>query len=504
MLHSPNSLLDRASFSSGHRWRFSGGLWRLALVCLAVCCCLGNRLTAEEAGHPNILFIAVDDLRPQLACYGEQQMHTPNIDRLASQGVLFERAYCMVPTCGASRASLLSGIRPNRKRFVNYLAWAEKDAPTAVPLNTYMHKSGYQTYSLGKVYHHREDHAEGWSEPAWRSKKPSYQLTEATQQAIAESKRKWPSRSKHRGPAFEAAEVADAETADGDCALQAVKKLEQFAKQVTPQPFFLAVGFLKPHLPFNAPQKYWDLYDPAEIELPSDYAGPYNMPEIARHNSGELRAYSNIPPKGLVPEATAKQMIHGYYACVSFTDAQVGLLLDTLDQTGLADNTIVVLWGDHGWQLGEHGMWNKHSCFETSMHAPLIISAPQQSDIPGGTRFAGLTEFIDIYPTLCELAGLPLPSHLEGESLVKYMQNPQLPGKPYAIGRFGSGDTIRSDSLRYSEYTSAAGQRQGQTLFDHQHDPAELNDVFTSQAFKAAKLRQQLQVHAELSKEEPK
>ncbi len=443
-------------------------------VCLFVS--VGIDVRSASAERPNVLFIAVDDLRPQLNCYGRQQMISPNIDALAGRGVLFERAYCMVPTCGASRAALMTSIRPARNRFVTHLAWAEKEAAHAIPLHKHFQANGYTTISLGKVFHHTEDHGDGWSEPAWRSGKPNYQDAAGQKAAQAENKRKWPSKAKHNSAPFEAYDAADDQYPDGDCANRAIGYLEKFAA-APDQPFFMAVGFLKPHLPFNAPQKYWDMYNADSIPMPDNYFPPKDAPAGAVHNSGELRAYAGIDPKAPVDEATARRMIHGYYACVSFTDAQIGRLMQSLDSLGLSDNTIVVLWGDHGWQLGEHGMWNKHSCFETSMHAPLIVAAPNRDQVKPGTRVAALTEFIDIYPSLCELTGLEIPGHVQGSSFVAQMIDPSLPGKGYAVGRFMAGDTIRYDTLRYSEYANAKEEVTGTMLYDHRSDPAENRNI---------------------------
>lgn len=446
---------------------------------------------ADESVRPNVLFIAVDDLRPELGCYGKTGMITPNIDRLAREGVLFERSYCMVATCGASRASLMTSIRPAPKRFVTYLTWAEKDAPTALPLHTHFHQQGYKTVSLGKVFHHKQDHAQGWSEPAWRSSLAGYQDQAASQAAMRENRETWPQKNKHRGPAYEAFDAEDDAYPDGDCARRAVDYLQEFAKQPD-QPFFLAVGFLKPHLPFCAPQKYWDLYDRQQVHLPDNYQRPTDVPQAAVHNSGELRAYAGIHPRQAVDTETAKSLIHGYYACVSFTDAQVGRLLDTLRETGLDQNTIVVLWGDHGWQLGEHGMWNKHSCFETSMHAPLLVKAPQGDRFQPGTRVPALVEFIDIYPSLCELAGLEIPAHVQGSSFVPLMEDPTSPGKPFAISRYSSGDTIRTNNHRYAEYTTRGGAPAGEMLFDHRQDPAEDQNIAKGKPQVANRLKTQL------------
>ncbi len=418
------------------------------------------------ASKPNVLFIAVDDLRPQLGCYGAASMHTPNIDRLASQGIVFERAYCMVPTCGASRASLMTGIRPTRNRFVNYLAWAEKDAPGITTLNTHFLQHGYVTISNGKVFHHSTDSSQGWSEPAWRPRGvATYQIprnrTTAARRAAEPGKR-------GRGPAYESAAVADDAYADGKVADKSISDLQRLAKME--KPFFLAVGFYKPHLPFVAPKKYWDLYDREQIRLPANYHPPQDAPAEALHTWGELRSYAGIPQQGPLPLETAQALIHGYYACVSYTDANIGRLLSELDRLGLADNTVVVLWGDHGWNLGDHGLWCKHCCFESSMHAPLIVKAP---GIGGGKRTSGLTEFIDIYPSLCELAGLPLPEHLQGRSFAGRMMNPAQPGKAAAIGRYRNGDTIRTDQFRFTEYTNNKGELLARMLYDHHVDPGE-------------------------------
>ncbi|MFZ5831724.1 MAG: sulfatase [Planctomycetota bacterium] len=428
--------------------------------------------SASAADRPNVLFIAVDDLRPQLNCYGKSFMQTPNIDRLAARGALFERAYCMVPTCGASRAALMTSIRPARDRFTSHLTWAEKDAKGITTLNTHFKTHGYTTISLGKVFHHPPDNAQGWSEPAWRPGGDDYQDTEGKKKAIAENKKKYPGKSKHNGPAFECFDAPDENYRDAQNANKAIEYLERFSGNPD-QPFFLAVGFFKPHLPFVAPKKYWDLYDFSKIDIPDNYHPPKDAPDGAVHTSGELRAYAGIPPTGPVDRETARKLIHGYYACVSFTDAQIGRVIDALDRLKLADNTIIVLWGDHGWQLGEHCMWNKHSCFETSMHAPLLVVAPQEASVRPGTRVKALTEFIDIYPSLSELAGLPVPRHAQGTSFVPLMKDPSLPGKPFAIGRFGPGDTIRTNELRFSEYTQPNGKVTGNMLYDHRSDPDE-------------------------------
>ncbi len=270
-------------------------LWRPTLrpIILLLACGLwmppAPRLAeaAEAAAKPNVLFIAVDDLRPQLGCYGQDQMVSPNLDRLAAQGIVFRRSYCMVPTCGASRASLMTGIRPARNRFVNYLAWAERDAPGITTLNTHFRNHGYHTISNGKVFHHTKDNVAGWSERPWRPGRAGlflghYVGPETEAQAKINPR--------GRGPAYESADVSDETYADGRLARKAVADLRRMKKM--DRPFFLAVGFFKPHLPFVAPKKYWDLYAHEEIRLPSNYSRPTDAPHAAIHSWGELRAYA--------------------------------------------------------------------------------------------------------------------------------------------------------------------------------------------------------------------
>ncbi|RCS49242.1 iduronate sulfatase [Bremerella cremea] len=435
------------------RWLYLG------LICFCAASCV-----AKAAERPNVLFIAVDDLRPEIGCYGMPHIYSPNIDRLAAEGTVFEKAYCMVPTCGASRAALMTSIRPHRTRFINHLTWAEKDAPGITTLNTHFKENGYTTISNGKIFHHPTDSEEGWSQPAWRPKGPTYKL-EASLAAAKTTPKK-------RGPAYESADADDDFYNDGKIANKTIQDLRRLKQEG--QPFFLAVGFFKPHLPFVAPQKYWDLYDHETIQLPETYHRPENVPDAAIHNSGELRAYAGIPAKGPVSEETARNMIHGYYACVSYTDANIGKVLDELTRLELADDTIVVLWGDHGWNLGEHTLWCKHSCFETSMHAPLIVKVPGKY---AGQKTAALTEFIDVYPSLCELCGLETPEHCQGQSFVPLLKDPTAPGKPFAIGRFQAGDTIRTENFRYTEYSNPKSEVHATMLYDHQQDPAEDKNV---------------------------
>ncbi|MGV3484992.1 MAG: sulfatase [Planctomycetaceae bacterium] len=431
---------------------------------------------ATAADKPNILMIAVDDLRPQLGCYGQTHVHSPNIDRLAKQGVQFERAYCMVPTCGASRASLMTSIRPAPRRFVTHLAYAEKDAPGITTLNTYLKQHGYTTLSNGKILHHPEDSAAGWSEPAWRPGQPAAGV--ATPKTGANQRGRQANKANKantggRGAPYSISARSDDELGDGQVAQKTIADLQRLKQ--SGKPFFLAAGFFKPHLPFVAPQKYWDLYPAGSLQLPANYHRPENAPEEAIHRFGELRAYAGVPKQGPVSDEMARELIRGYHACVSFTDAQIGRVLDELERLDLADETIVILWGDHGWNLGEHTLWCKHCCFETSMRVPLIIRAP---GVKGGVKTRGLTELIDVYPSLCELAGLPIPAHAQGRSFVPLLNDPAQPWKEQAIGRFMAGDTIRTESHRFTEYSAGGASARpskpiARMLYDHRSDPGE-------------------------------
>ncbi len=424
---------------------------------------------SSSTRRPNILFIAVDDLRPELHCYGASHIVSPNIDRLARTGVRFDMAYCMISVCGASRASLMTGIRPTPRRFTSYLTRADKDAPGIKTMNTHFRQHGYYTVSLGKIFHVPADNADGWSEKPWRpSGVPPYRLEENMRlhrQRQRQHRRK-------RGPPYEAADVPDEAYADGQLAQHAVDVLERLAKR--DEPFFLAVGFFKPHLPFVAPKKYWDLYDFETIDLPPNHEAPKDAPAVSLHNSGELRAYAGVPAKGPIPRELARRLIHGYYACVSYTDAQIGKVLAALERLGLDENTIVVLWSDHGWNLGEHGLWCKHCCYETSMRIPLIVRAPGKQQ--GVSSFA-LVETIDLYPTLCEAAGLPLPQHLEGKSFLGLLDDPKAAHKSAAVGRYGRGDTIRTHRYRFTEYRNGQGKLLGTMLYNHVDDPGETVNI---------------------------
>ena len=412
--------------------------------------------------RPNVLFIAVDDLRPQLGCYGRRTTLSPNIDRLAAEGCLFERTYCQVPVCGASRASLLTGLLPTRDRFVTWFARADSEAAGIPSLPRHLRDHGYYTVSNAKVFHAPDDSLDAWCERPWHPPMGSIYWRLEASRRLAEAN------APNRGPAFEAADEDDLCYPDGQIAEKAMSDLCRLGRQ--DQPFFLAVGFYRPHLPFNAPKRYWDLYDRDEIDLADNPFRPKGAPDAAMHTWGELRQYTGIPQEGPLSEDTARTLIHGYYACVSYVDAQVGKLLDELERLGLREDTIVVLWGDHGWQLGEHGLWCKHCNFETALHAPFIVRAPNS---PGGIRTDALTEYVDIYPTLTELCGLLLPNHLHGTSLVPLIHGRHVAGRQAAYSRYHNGDSLRTNQYRYTEWRDKNGECYARMLYDHNRDPHE-------------------------------
>ena len=432
-------------------------------------------VAAKAAQRRNVLFIAVDDLRTALGCYGDKTIQSPHIDRLAREGLVFERAYCQQAICMASRASLLSGYRPDvGEIYKNGSLY--KCVPDALSLNRHFLANGYATQSIGKVYHHKSDETVGWSRGAYHPKGDwvgrGY-LTEAAKACVKEYDERNPrAKRSGMGPAFECADVADNAYSDGLIADKAVEALNELKDG----PFFLAVGFHKPHLPFNAPKRYWDLYDPFAIPLAKNPFLPKDAPKIALTSWGELRGYHGMPRTGDMPDDLARQLIHGYLACVSYTDAQIGRLLDELNRLGLRENTVVVLWGDHGWKLGDHSMWCKHTNFELDTHAPLIVSAPGMAARGKSTK--ALTEFVDIYPTLCDLCGLERPAHLQGTSAAPLLDDPARPWKRAAFSQYPQGSvmgySMRTDTHRYTEWRDLAkNEVKARELYDHERDPEE-------------------------------
>ena len=473
---------------------------------------LAFNVFASDVKPANVLFIMIDDLRPELGAYGSTAVKSPNIDSLASEAVLFANAYVNVPVCGASRASMMSGIRPTEKRFVGYQARIDEDAQDAETLFGYLKNQGYYSESIGKILHFSEDSKADWSAPPWNPKAKIKRLGHRNYQSAENIA----SFLKDRvGPAYEAADVPDNHYFDGMIADQAMASLESVSQR--DQPFFMAVGFLKPHLPFTAPLRYWDLYREDDIDLASNPLMPVAAPREAMHSWGELRKFEGIPKAPHpVPDAMAKKLVHGYLASVSYSDAQVGKLLAKLKQLDLDDNTIVILAGDHGFSLGEHGLWVKHSPFDVATRTPLIVklpttltetsttgllsstlstrSEPTPNLKPGVGTAEGLVEFVDIFPTVLELLGKPKLPQLQGDSFVSQLIDVSAPGKVAVFPRWHAADVIKTDRYAMTEWFDQQGQVTARMLFDHLNDPKETINLAEHKDYKSlvADLHEQL------------
>lgn len=457
---------------------------------------------AERArqARPNVLFIAVDDLRPELGCYGNTRIISPHIDRLARAGMRFDRAYCQQPICMASRASLMTGYRPDHAHIYNCDSVVSL-IPNAHTLNKHFEQNGYQIWATGKIYHYGQDHEAQFGDrhvnPEGQWKGRGYLAEDSIRQMQAYAKAYDKIRggdSNGRGPAFESPDVPDNAYADGARTDLAITQLRRF--QNTAKPFFMAVGYSKPHLPFNAPKKYWDLYSEDDIQLADNPFLPRGATEFTPYQFGELRNYYGIPKDDKVlPDDLSRKLKHGYYACATYIDAQIGRLLDALDQLKMRDNTVIVLWGDHGWKLGEHGMWCKHTTFELDCRVPMILSVPGMKHAGAATQ--AMSEFVDIYPTLCQLCGLELPGHLQGDSLEPVLNDPQVNWHRAAFtvwpkryrrdpDRVIMGYTIACGQYRYTEWTHRkSGQVLARELYDHAVDPAENENIVNAPGMEA-------------------
>ena len=431
-------------------------------------------LAAEK---PNVLFIAVDDLRPSLGCYGDPIAVTPNIDRLSTTARQFNRAYCMQAVCGPSRTAILTGRLPdntgvwhNRNRF-------RERHPNLVTLPQLFKNNGYHAEGLGKIFsgNSKELDPLSWSVPEilHREGWNNYALP-----------RNGSNRGK--GTAFEKADVPDEGYTDGKLAKLAVERLEQLSR--SEQPFFLAVGFFKPHLPFNAPKRYWDLYDPKVFEPNFTNERTQGAPGFAYPDHLEMGGYTDVPADERVSAEQARELRHGYYACVSYTDAQVGKLLRALERLGLEDDTIVFLWGDHGYSLGEAGHWCKDTNFELDTRVPLMVRTPGMAK--PGVATEALTEYVDIYPTLAELADLVPPDGLDGRSFASALGDPSAAGRDLVLSQFSRpfkpstpetmGYSIRTATQRYTRWIDWLSRK---VLAEELYDYADRGSALTKGGF---------------------
>ena len=408
------------------------------------------KLKVDANCQYNVLFIIADDLRPLLGCYGHPEIHTPNIDALAERGTLFNRAYCQHPLCHPSRTSMLTGLRPETTRVFSNAANFREKLPDAVTLPQHFKASGYHTQSIGKIAHSLtvQDDAYSWSVPSWR-------------QPIALNLSSIPS-----GQAFDAEDDA---FRDGKTAKHTLEVLEE----IQHTQFFLAVGFRKPHLPFHVPKRYYELYKSESFDLPSTSNLPINAPAITNSKSNWIREFQDIPDEGAFPDEKTLELIQGYAAATSYMDAQVGRILDQLDALRLTEKTVVVFVSDHGFHLGEHGMWKKDTLFEVSIRLPLIVRIPGQTYL--NVRTDALAELVDIYPTLCDACQLPIPSQLEGISMMPVIEEPTRSWKTAAFSQRGQGNSIRTAQYRYTEW-GLNGNR-GVELYDYDADPDETVNI---------------------------
>lgn len=378
------------------------------IVCLFTLASGGQVFGQSGQQRKNVLFILVDDLRPNLGCYGDMNAYTPNIDKLAQQGIVFNKAYCQQAVCNPSRTSMLTGLRPGVTKVYNLDTHFRDNLPDAVTLPQSFKNSGYFTASVGKIFHNSKNTVDPIS---WTIElSPAYNNTYVLPKNRS---------GKGKQGVTEMADVPDSAYADGMIAEGAIQLLAEAAQQ--DDPFFIAVGFKKPHAPFCAPKKYWDLYDRSAFGV-AGRSRPAGSPDLAFHRSQELRGYRDVPDEGDVPSEKEQEIIHGYYACISYVDAQLGKILDRLEALGLSENTVIVLWGDHGYHLGEQDLWCKSTNFELDTRVPLIVAAPGMKG--NGSHNDAIVESVDIFPTLVDLCGIAPREELNGVSMLPLLDNP--------------------------------------------------------------------------------
>lgn len=472
---------------------------------------------ADSTDRPNVLMILVDDLKPAIGAYGDSYARTPNLDRLAAMGVRFDLAYCNQAVCMASRYNLLLGSRSTSTGFYNFGTEFRDVYPDAITLPQYFMNAGYHVESMGKVFHighgNLNDDA-SWSIPHHKDKVIEYVLPESTQGGKLTREESLftndtmltgiPARTRPRGAAWECADVNDEAYADGRVAAHAIDRLRELSRNPD-QPFFMALGFVRPHLPFSAPKKYWDMHDRWDLPMPQYTDDPQGAPAYAVKHGGEINAFFPVPSTtDDYDEDLIRSLIHGYYASVSYMDAQLGRVLDELKRLQLDKKTIIVLWGDHGFHLGDHSTWTKHTNYEQATRIPIMFVAPGVTQ-PGSVT-GQLAETVDIYPTLAELAGLPgpvAPQPIDGTSLVPVLKDPSKRVKDHIYHSFPRradipriGCAIRTEQYRMVAWKPVTGK--GTTdyeLYDYVNDPLETRNLASSMPDVVKQLRQLLDQH---------
>lgn len=443
---------------------------------------------ASGATRTNVLFIMADDYRPELASYGSAA-RTPNLDRLAKRAVQFDRAYAQQAVCNPSRSSMLTGLRPDTLGLWNNGTHFRELKPDVITLPQHFKQQGYTTRCVGKIFHNwhtkEKGDARSWSAPEFLHYATHGDDAPQVKGALPPNHATGGPRKYTNVPMCEARDVPDEAYYDGRVAAEAVRVLGQ----VKGETFFLAVGFWKPHAPFNAPKKYWDLYDREKLP-PLDPQRPADAPEIAFHDSREILGLPGPNRVKLTPEQEL-EMRHGYFANISYLDAQLGKVLDALDASGVADRTILLFMGDHGYHIGEHGLWGKTSNFEYDARVPLFIATPGNPHAGKGTE--SFAELIDIFPTLVDLCGLPRPAGLQGVSLAPILQNPETMVKEAAFTQHPRpgyydrepdkqpkvmGYSVRTAALRYTEWRDwKTGEVVAKELYEAFDEPAETRNA---------------------------
>ena len=433
---------------------------------LCVVSLIATLARAEEKTRMNVLFLSIDDLRPELGCYGDSVVKSPNIDKLASQGMLFDRAYCQVPVCGASRASMMTGILPTNDRFTEAKSRADEDFPDAKTIAQVFKEAGYTTISNGKIFHNPEDTSErSWTKQVGSGMSHMDSMDPATTAVLSK---------KGRGRFYECIDTPDNAYGDGKVAENTIADLR--ALKESGEPFFLACGFIRPHLPFYAPKKYWDLYDEAALPIADNQYRPKDAPKVLRgfkeYGVYEMNGYK------VGTEAFHRKMRHGYFAATSYADKLAGDVLNELEKLGLADHTIIVLWGDHGWHLGEHNFWGKHNTLYNALRIPLIVKVPGKM---AGGKSESLVAAIDIFPTLCSLAGLEVPNSVQGKSFEALLDHPEQKLNEVVYTRFRAADTVVTERYTYTLFESGE-----EMLFDLKKDPQENQNVANNPEYSKA------------------
>ena len=449
---------------------------RIHLLRIIFLCVFFLPLAAQT--KPNVLFISIDDLNNDLGCYGNTQVKSPNIDRIAARGVRFDRAYAQYTLCNPSRASFLSGRRPERTGIYELQTAPRKAMPEAVFLPQMFRQNGYFTARFGKVYHEGRDDKLSWDVSE------SVEFTDAQERTMHQ--KRYDNPVNQRTPDWTPLDTPEEQTRDARIAKSIAQLMEEKSK--AGKPFFLAAGLNKPHLPWNVPKKYFSLYQAANIKFEADLP-MRNIPSVALMT--EL--FGSPQP------ASRAEAIAAYYSAITYMDTQVGVLLNKLDELKLWDNTVVVFFSDHGFHLGDHGgLWAKLSLFEQSARTPLIIAVPKSKQ--AGKASSRIVELLDLYPTLAELCKLPAPADLEGKSLVPLLRQPNSPWNRRAYtmvfhevdGKKIEGKSVRDERWRYTEWDAGS---KGVELYDHTNDPREFNNLAKDSRYKNIVLMMERWLH---------